>query len=219
MVPADSRKISRVPRYSGAASSIYTDFGYGPFTLCGSTFQYFLLSVSIKFVGGPTTPVNALRHCRFGLLCVRSPLLAQSLLFSFPPAIEMFQFTGFAPRSAWCCNRLQRVAPFGNPRVYGYLPLTVAYRSLSRPSSPPRAQASFMCPSLLSFFFRLNLTFYLVCRFAEHFLRPRSIARSSPSDCCPVTLLRFTRLFQLHTIPLTRSRMCFHHVNVLFFVL
>ena len=50
MVPADSRKISRVPRYSGAASPIYTDFGYGPFTLCGSTFQYFLLSVSIKFV-------------------------------------------------------------------------------------------------------------------------------------------------------------------------
>ena len=33
----------------------------------------------------------------------------------------------------------------------GYLPLAVAYRSLSRPSSPPRAKASFMCPSLLSF--------------------------------------------------------------------
>ena len=34
----------------------------------------------------------------------------------------------------------------------GYLPLAVAYRSLSRPSSPPRAKASFMCPSLLSFY-------------------------------------------------------------------
>ena len=29
------------------------------------------------------------------------------------------------------------VVPFGNPRVKGYLHLTAAYRSLSRPSSPP----------------------------------------------------------------------------------
>ena len=32
-----------------------------------------------------------------------------------------------------------RVAPFGNPRINGHLHLPVAYRSLSRPSSPPRA--------------------------------------------------------------------------------
>ena len=31
------------------------------------------------------------------------------------------------------------VPPFGNPRVTGHLRLTVAYRSLSRPSSPLRA--------------------------------------------------------------------------------
>ena len=30
-----------------------------------------------------------------------------------------------------------RVVPFGNPRVKGHLHLTAAYRSLSRPSSPP----------------------------------------------------------------------------------
>ena len=36
----------------------------------------------------------------------------------------------------------------------GYLPLGTAFRSLSRPSSPPRAKASFMCPFLLSVFFR-----------------------------------------------------------------
>ena len=33
------------------------------------------------------------------------------------------------------------VAPFGNLRVDGYLRLTVAYRSLSRPSSAPDAKA------------------------------------------------------------------------------
>ena len=38
------------------------------------------------------------------------------------------------------------VAPFGNLRVESYLHLTVAYRSLSRPSSPPRAKASTIRP-------------------------------------------------------------------------
>ena len=33
------------------------------------------------------------------------------------------------------------VAPFGNPRINGYLLLTEAYRSLSRPSSAPDAKA------------------------------------------------------------------------------
>ena len=59
-----------------------------------------------------------------------------------------------SPRSlttSWCDrSSTWRVAPFGNLRVKGYLLLTVAYRSLSRPSSPPRAKASSMRPYLLS---------------------------------------------------------------------
>ena len=43
-----------------------------------------------------------------------------------------------------------RVAPFGNLRITGYLLLTAAYRSLSRPSSPLRAKASSIRPCLLS---------------------------------------------------------------------
>ena len=42
-----------------------------------------------------------------------------------------------------------RVAPFGNLGIKGYLHLPQAYRSLSRPSSPPRAKASTVCPCLL----------------------------------------------------------------------
>ena len=38
------------------------------------------------------------------------------------------------------------VAPFGNLRVKAYLQLTVAYRSLSRPSSALGAKASTLCP-------------------------------------------------------------------------
>ena len=43
-----------------------------------------------------------------------------------------------------------RVAPFGNPGIKDYLHLPRAFRSLSRPSSPPRAKASTVCPCLLS---------------------------------------------------------------------
>ena len=152
MVPADSCRISRVPHYSGAVSLIRRIFGYRPFTFCGGAFQHLLLIFACRFIDGPSTPADALPHRRFGLLRVRSPLLAQSLLFSLPPGTEMFQFPGFAPRLARCRVRTRRVAPFGNPRIDGYLPLGAAYRSLSRPSSPPRAKASFMCPCLLSFF-------------------------------------------------------------------
>ena len=42
-----------------------------------------------------------------------------------------------------------RVAPFGNLRINAYVPLPVAYRSLSRPSSAPDAKAFSLRPSSL----------------------------------------------------------------------
>ncbi len=42
------------------------------------------------------------------------------------------------------------VVPFGNRGIKGHLHLPRAYRSLSRPSSPPRAKASTRRPNLLS---------------------------------------------------------------------
>ena len=44
------------------------------------------------------------------------------------------------------------VPPFGNLRITGYVLLTAAYRSLSRPSSAPSAKASALCS------FSLNLS-------------------------------------------------------------
>ena len=85
---------------------------------------------------GPTTPITPKRY-RFGLFRVRSPLLAESQLFSLPAGTKMFQFPAYA--SAWRMPFTRRVVPFGNLRVNGYLRLTEAYRSLSRPSSLSRA--------------------------------------------------------------------------------
>ena len=50
-------------------------------------------------------------------------------------------------RDVWPSTR--RVAPFGNPGISVYLQLRPAYRSLSRPSSPPGALASPVRPYVL----------------------------------------------------------------------
>ena len=55
----------------------------------------------------------------------------------------------------WVCplsgswSSTMRVASFGNLNFNGYLRLSLAYRSLSRPSSLSRAKASSICPLLL----------------------------------------------------------------------
>ena len=89
---------------------------------------------------GPITwsyyPGDAQVRRRFGLFPGRSPLLGESLLFSSPRGTKMFQF----PRFASCICMIPSkwwVIPFGNPRINGHLHLPTAYRSLSRPSSPP----------------------------------------------------------------------------------
>ncbi len=125
-------------------------FAYGAFTRCGAPFQRLRLTSVHPFTGGPTTPVGAETPPVWALARSLATTGAIIGLFSLPPGTEMFQFPGFASIIRWMCGIAARVAPFGNPRVKGYLLLSAAYRSLSRPSSPPRAQASFMCPSLLS---------------------------------------------------------------------
>ena len=91
------------------------------------------------------------KHPWFGLFPVRSPLLGESRLLSFPPGTEMFHFPGYRlPRlfdSARDDPASQgRIAPFGNLRIKARLQLPEAYRSLPRPSSPSRAKASTMRP-------------------------------------------------------------------------
>lgn len=149
MVPADSCRISRVPHYSGAVSLIRRIFGYRPFTFCGGAFQHLLLIFACRFIDGPSTPADALPHRRFGLLRVRSPLLAQSLLFSLPPGNEMFQFPGFAPGSLLVPGLqpggLPHSGASGSFRACRSPDIFAARRALLRlpkPRHPPRALAS-----------------------------------------------------------------------------
>jgi hypothetical protein len=71
---------------------------YGPFTLYGRTFQ----NGSARKGSFPVIKDSSVlqprrdESRRFGLVPVRSPLLRQSLLLSFPGGNEMFQFPPFA---------------------------------------------------------------------------------------------------------------------------
>jgi len=71
-------------RQDGSCPALLEDlsaaFPYGAVTRSGPPFQTVLV----------TSKEAA------GLVRVRSPLLAESRLMSFPPATEMFQFAGFA---------------------------------------------------------------------------------------------------------------------------
>ena len=57
------------------------------------------------------------------------------------------------------------VSPFGNLRVKAYLQLTVAYRSLSRPSSAPDAKAFVLCSSSLELSYQIIFSIMLFSLF------------------------------------------------------
>ena len=79
----------------------------------------------------------------------------------------MFQFPAFASGTAGYRSPLRWVAPFGHPRITGHLPLPAAFRSLSRPSSPPRAKASPMRPSLTPLFLTRKKSLLVVFAYAS----------------------------------------------------
>jgi hypothetical protein len=58
---------------------------------------------------------TALWKTGFGLFRVRSPLLAESLLFSLPPGTEMVHFPGFARTRLWIQRAVSGFFPEGFP--------------------------------------------------------------------------------------------------------
>ena len=127
-------------------------FAYGTFTPCGRPSQWRSAMRKVsdfaeareRSPDRPSNPrtatVHALARRGFRLLPVRSPLLGESRLFSFPPGTEMVQFPGSPLTNLWIqsamtCNQARRVTPFGYPRISGCVLLPAASRSLPRPSS------------------------------------------------------------------------------------
>ena len=137
MVLADSRRIPRAPRYSGAALLQIrvspTGLSPAPVTL-SSVFGYPSLSRRRR----PSTPARACTCEVWPPARSLATTCAIVVYFLFLRVLRCFS-SPRSPHITWCRDRSRRVSPFGHRRVIAHLPLTAAFRSLSRPSSPPRA--------------------------------------------------------------------------------
>ena len=133
-------------------------FGYGAFTLYRRPFQAVPLPR-----GDPTSWSRnpGEQAPRFGLLRVRSPLLAQSLLFSIPAGTEMFHFPAcrldglfiHPPMTVSSTDGLLHSEILGSKRVCRSPGLIAAYRVLRRlamPRHPPCALSRLIVSSFRS---------------------------------------------------------------------
>ena len=141
MVPPHSHRVSRVQWYSGY-SLLFFPFAYETITLCGGPSHALLLGSNIHFAVltpaiflQPVWPLprSLATTCGISVDVFSSPYLDVSV--QAVPFLHLFD----SMQDDWILS--SRVAPFGNLRIKGYLLLTVAYRSLSRPSSAPDAKA------------------------------------------------------------------------------
>ena len=147
MVPPASHGF-HVSRGTQDTQSCLQIFAYGALTLYGCTFQCLLTNPFSTHVASPTTPkskLSGLGSSPFARHYLRNHfffLFLRYLDVSVPcvsPSIHLcIQCNVTEYNSSW-------VSPFGNLRIKAYLPLPVAYRSLSRPSSAPGAKAFPLC--------------------------------------------------------------------------
>ena len=149
MVPADSHRVSRAPRYSGYRCPAGS-FVYGAVILCGATFQ----TLPLASMHGQD-PVLLPRGCALGTCpglgcspvarhywgnhCFARHYWGNHCCFLFLEVLRCFSSLRSPPHPCGADDRPSdgRVVPFGYPRVKGHLHLTADFRSLSRPSSPP----------------------------------------------------------------------------------
>ena len=141
MVPLPSHKVSRVSWYSGSRPFL-PGFAYGAFTLSGWLSQNHSATVPVLM----TVHTPRCTHHGLGSFPFARRYSGNRCFFLFLRLLRCFSSPGSLPcvmdwrmddRSFSC-----RVSPFRHLRVYGYVLLTAAYRSLSRLSSALSAKAS-----------------------------------------------------------------------------
>ena len=143
MVPADSDRISRVPPYSGYYQliNLFQIQGYHLLWLFFPKHSFINLKYILQSYNPKITEITL--------------VWANPISFATTLGITIvFSSSGYLDVSVHQVCLLKKdnyssnnwVAPFGNFRLKGYLHLIETYRSLSRPSSPMRAQASAIRP-------------------------------------------------------------------------
>ena len=148
MVPPTSRRVSRVPRYSGSCRCLSLSCtGLSP-SMAGLS-RTFPLAASVDYtVRTPGSKLPGLGSSAFARRYLRN-----HFCFLFLRLLRCFSSPGSlrTPMDSLMddCSPYSRVSPFRDLRIKGYLLLPEAYRSLSRLSSALSAKASALRPSSL----------------------------------------------------------------------
>ena len=225
MVLADSHGISRVPRYSGtcpASQLTISPTGLSP------SMAHFPDRSTIVLVGNssalrPDRPYNpSVQAPWFGLFRVRSPLLAESLLFSVPAGTEMVHFPALPSTDLCIQSGIPRYDPGGFPHseISGSKPvcsspkLIAAYHVLHRllaPRHSPYALSSLTIRTLDSSPRGPRRTRCRIC-FAHTAVWSKELPFAGYSvvkDCLPRTsVLRQTRTRGLRASSVLHPRPC-----------
>ena len=142
MVPPASMRVPRVRTYSGSYR-LNLLFTYAALTLYGCTSHCILLNSLITSVvlNPQNIAISGLASFPFA-----RRYLGNRCFFLFLLLLRCFSSEGFLHTAMYSLYDdeflFRRVSPFGYLRVDGYLLLTAAFRSLSRPSSAPDAKSS-----------------------------------------------------------------------------
>ena len=94
-------------------------------------------------------PRNCRNNSGLGYFHFARHYFGNRLFLSLPAGTKMFQFSAFAHLIKCIQSSTVWVAPFGYRRIISCWQIPVAFRSLPRPSSPPKAQASSVRSCLL----------------------------------------------------------------------
>jgi hypothetical protein len=162
MVLPGSRRVPRVPRYSGTGRGSLSLVAYGAITLYRRSFQ--IVRLRDRFLTprrhcsgakpGPATPplqrLQTWHNDGLGCSLFARRYWGNRVCFLFLRVLRWFTSPGWLRHPMNSDGDLEDcprgVAPFGDLRVKACLRLTEAYRSLPRPSSPACAKASTVRP-------------------------------------------------------------------------
>ena len=146
MGPAVSRRIPRAPRYSGFVSRFLIRPCTGLSPPLAPLSRSFHSDDLLRFLDDPTTPTGP-RRTPWVWALPRSLATTCGITFVF---FSCGYLDVSVPRVRLPCGMVRlcshRVAPFGHSGIKGYLHLPRTSRSLSRPSSPPRAMGIHRLP-------------------------------------------------------------------------
>ena len=140
---------------------------YGTITLCGSDFQRILIHYTTNNV--VLQPQSCRNKTGLGYSAFARRYLRNHYCFLLLRVLRCFSSPGLLTLR---CNMSSTcwVAPFGYLRINLYVPIPATFRSLSRPSSPLRAQAFPIRPYLAYCTFVFLMSLLLIIASSQQFL-------------------------------------------------